>query len=52
LNELTEVERVIDEGLSTEEILLHKKGNIYFIMSMYLKNKSWAKEVYFIEAKP
>lgn len=35
---------VINAGTEKEEIVLRKKKNLYFIISMYLSGQSWAKD--------
>lgn len=36
---------VINRGKETEEILINKASNSYFIVSMYLDGRSWVKNV-------
>jgi len=43
------VKEVLNYGTDKEEIVFNKRANKYFIVSMYLKNKSWAKQVFKIE---
>ena len=38
------VSEVINQGREGEEILISKKRNLYFIMSMYLDGTSWIKD--------
>lgn len=45
-------EEILMQGQPTEEILLNKKDNLYFIVSMAIDGTSWAKEVkYFSESE-
>lgn len=43
--ELFVVKKVINAGRKSEEILLNKKKNIYFITSMAIDGESWARDV-------
>ena len=38
---------VLNAGTDREEILLERKGNLYFITSMAIKGTSWANDVKF-----
>jgi len=44
-----QVKEVIDKGTKREEIVLSKSKNDYFIMSMFLDDKSWVMECYKIK---
>jgi hypothetical protein len=39
-----EVKQVLRAGEESEEIILSKTKNLYFVMSMFLKGSSWVKE--------
>ena len=40
------VREVLSKGTSREEIIINKKQNKYFIVSMALDGSSWAKDVH------
>jgi len=41
-------EEILMEGEPTEEILLNKKDNLYFIVAMAVDGTSWAKHVAYL----
>jgi len=41
-----QVKYVINKGKKSEEIVIAKKKNMYFIMDMLINNQSWVKECY------
>jgi hypothetical protein len=43
--QLHKAEEILMPGTATEEILLSKKDNLYFIVSMAIDGTSWAKGV-------
>jgi len=45
------VKDVLNYGTDKEEVIINKTKNLYFIVAMYLKNKSWAKQVFKIESE-
>lgn len=46
--EVHHAKEILMEGQPTEEILLNKKKNIYFIVSMAVSGTSWAKDVKYL----
>jgi hypothetical protein len=42
---IAEVRQIINPGKSSEEIILAKGRNVYFVVSNYLQGKSWVKSV-------
>jgi hypothetical protein len=48
---VTQLHKVVKVKVSDNdgtEIILKKKGNLYFNLGMYLEQKSWVREVYII----
>jgi hypothetical protein len=41
---------ILMQGKQTEEILLNKRQNLYFIVSMAVDGTSWAKDVKYFSA--
>ena len=46
--EIHHAKEILMEGQPTEEILLNKKDNLYFIVSMAVEGTSWAKDVKYL----
>ena len=44
------VKDVVASGTDREEIILKRKKNIYFIVSMALEGSSWAKSVHIVKS--
>jgi hypothetical protein len=42
---IAKAKEVIRSGEPSEEIVINKRKNHYFILSMYFENKSWVKNV-------
>ncbi len=43
------VKLILNAGTENEEIIFRKKKNEYFLVDMYLKGESWAKEIFIVK---
>ena len=42
---IAEVKMLIESGKRSEEVVISKSKNVYFVLSNYLQGKSWVKAV-------